>query len=161
MWPGILVLNFASNSCTLIFKDYSISIHSIQLCRLSLFYVLFCFRTRGRSHNHHTTPTKTTTQERGELLLLRYAARWGKEVMRGQAEVNIAEPARHCAPFTCPCQYIERHLKCKPRGKSKYFIVCDGLLAAERCDSFYFIFFSIFLILGVYAMYMVNYRSQV
>lgn len=125
---------------------------------------MFCFvfgHADDPTTTTHQPTTKTTTQERGELLLLRYAARWGKEVMRGLADVNIAEPARHCAPFTCPCQYIQRHLKCKPRGKSKYFIVCDGLLAAERCDSFYFIFFSIFLILGVYAMYMVNYRLPV
>lgn len=99
-------------------------------------------------------------QERGELLLLRYAGRWGTEVMSGLADVSILEPARHCAAFICPCQYIERHLACKPRGKSKYFIVCDGLLSAEKCDSFYFIFFSIFLILGIYAIYMVDFQSR-
>lgn len=119
-----------------------------------------CLNTRRMNHFFFVFLFCSSAQERGESLLLRYATRWGKEVMRGQADVSIVEPARHCAPFTCPCQYIERHLKCKPRGKSKYFIVCDGLLSAERCDSFYFIFYSLFLILGVYALYMVNFQSQ-
>ncbi|XP_062545248.1 uncharacterized protein LOC134211892 isoform X4 [Armigeres subalbatus] len=55
-------------------------------------------------------------QERGLLLLLRYASRWGNETMRGLLDVSSVEPARHCRQFQCPCQYIEFHLKCKPQG---------------------------------------------
>ncbi|XP_055601332.1 uncharacterized protein LOC129750129 isoform X2 [Uranotaenia lowii] len=55
-------------------------------------------------------------QERGLLLLLRYASRWGNESMRGLIDVTSVEPGRHCRQFQCPCQYIEFHLKCKPRG---------------------------------------------
>ncbi|XP_055539054.1 uncharacterized protein LOC129726421 isoform X3 [Wyeomyia smithii] len=55
-------------------------------------------------------------QERGLLLLLRYASRWGNQSMRGLIDVTSVEPARHCHQFQCPCQYIEYHLKCKPRG---------------------------------------------
>ncbi|XP_019559152.3 uncharacterized protein LOC109427947 isoform X4 [Aedes albopictus] len=55
-------------------------------------------------------------QERGLLLLLRYASRWGNETMRGLLDVTSVEPARHCRQFQCPCQYIEFHLKCKPQG---------------------------------------------
>ncbi|XP_062545249.1 uncharacterized protein LOC134211892 isoform X5 [Armigeres subalbatus] len=54
-------------------------------------------------------------QERGLLLLLRYASRWGNETMRGLLDVSSVEPARHCRQFQCPCQYIEFHLKCKPQ----------------------------------------------
>ncbi|CAO1314762.1 unnamed protein product [Diamesa serratosioi] len=55
-------------------------------------------------------------QERGEMLLLRYTARWGHECLRGMLDVSSIEPARHLAKFMCPCQYIECHLKCKPQG---------------------------------------------
>ncbi|XP_039431942.1 uncharacterized protein LOC120414703 isoform X3 [Culex pipiens pallens] len=55
-------------------------------------------------------------QERGLLLLLRYASRWGNESMRGLIDVTSVEPARHCRQFQCPCQYIEYHLKCKPQA---------------------------------------------
>ncbi|XP_053693861.1 uncharacterized protein LOC128741818 isoform X4 [Sabethes cyaneus] len=55
-------------------------------------------------------------QERGLLLLLRYASRWGNQSMRGLIDVTSVEPARHCHQFQCPCQYIEYHLKCKPQG---------------------------------------------
>jgi len=60
-------------------------------------------------------------QERGLLLLLRYAHRWGNEAMRGFLDVTSVNPARHCIKYMCPCQYIERHLQCKPRGKSFNF----------------------------------------
>ncbi|XP_035914989.1 uncharacterized protein LOC118513403 isoform X4 [Anopheles stephensi] len=55
-------------------------------------------------------------QERGMLLLLRYASRWGNEAMRGLIDVTPNDPARHCRQYQCPCQYVEYHLKCKPRG---------------------------------------------
>ncbi|XP_058820309.1 uncharacterized protein LOC131682665 isoform X2 [Topomyia yanbarensis] len=59
-------------------------------------------------------------QERGLLLLLRYGSRWGNQSMRGLIDVTSVEPARHCRQFQCPCQYIEYHLKCKPRGKFQF-----------------------------------------
>ncbi|XP_049538598.1 uncharacterized protein LOC125952883 isoform X4 [Anopheles darlingi] len=55
-------------------------------------------------------------QERGMLLLLRYASRWGNEARRGLIDVTQQDPARHCPQYQCPCQYVEQHLKCKPRG---------------------------------------------
>ncbi|XP_037025581.1 uncharacterized protein LOC119066958 isoform X4 [Bradysia coprophila] len=63
-----------------------------------------------------SNPTRVSRkQERGLLLFLRYTSRYGNEVVRGLADVSLIEPARHCASFICPCQYIERHLSCKPR----------------------------------------------
>lgn len=119
----------------------------------------------GNNNNKNAHETNHTNnkylQDRGELVLLRYLARWGRDVMRGRADVSAIEPARHCAPFICPCQYVEAHLKCKPRGKSQYWLVCDGLLSAESCNSITFIFYLIFLILGAYAMYMVAYHQSV
>uniref|UniRef100_A0AAG5CW29 Uncharacterized protein n=1 Tax=Anopheles atroparvus TaxID=41427 RepID=A0AAG5CW29_ANOAO len=65
-------------------------------------------------------------QERGMLLLLRYASRWGNEAIRGLIDVTQHEPARHCPPYQCPCQYVEHHLKCKPRG---YPCSCCALIS--------------------------------
>lgn len=73
-------------------------------------------------------------QERGLLLFLRYTSRFGNEVVRGLADVSLIEPARHCASFICPCQYIERHLSCKPRGKLKYLKLCYWVTESERYD---------------------------
>ncbi|XP_055539053.1 uncharacterized protein LOC129726421 isoform X2 [Wyeomyia smithii] len=70
-------------------------------------------------------------QERGLLLLLRYASRWGNQSMRGLIDVTSVEPARHCHQFQCPCQYIEYHLKCKPRGKFKFCCLCYWVSASE------------------------------
>ncbi|XP_053676988.1 uncharacterized protein LOC128727142 isoform X2 [Anopheles nili] len=71
-------------------------------------------------------------QERGMLLLLRYASRWGNEAMRGLLDVTQHEPARHCRQYQCPCQYVEYHLKCKPRGKLRIFNLFYWLTASER-----------------------------
>ncbi|XP_050100812.1 uncharacterized protein LOC126581298 isoform X2 [Anopheles aquasalis] len=65
-------------------------------------------------------------QERGMLLLLRYASRWGNEARRGLIDVTPQEPARHCPQYQCPCQYVEQHLKCKPRG---YPCSCCALIS--------------------------------
>lgn len=73
-------------------------------------------------------------QERALLLFLRYASRWGNEVMRGLANVSITEPARHCASFICPCQHIMRHLSCKPKGKFKFTNFFYWITASERYD---------------------------
>lgn len=63
------------------------------------------------------------------LLFLRYSSRWVKMLVRrkldfgDRSEPGIGQP-RHSALFACPCQYIENHLKFKPRGKltiSKFF----------------------------------------
>ncbi|XP_055295963.1 uncharacterized protein LOC129565286 isoform X2 [Sitodiplosis mosellana] len=59
-------------------------------------------------------------KERALLLFLRYASRWGNQTMRGFIKTGVTEPARHCAPYICPCQFIEEHLKCKPQGLCKY-----------------------------------------
>lgn len=73
-------------------------------------------------------------QERGKLLLLRYASRWGNEISRGLGGLSITEPGRHCGQIQCPCQFIEQHLSCKPRGKSKFVKLCYWVVAAERYD---------------------------
>ncbi|XP_053693858.1 uncharacterized protein LOC128741818 isoform X2 [Sabethes cyaneus] len=70
-------------------------------------------------------------QERGLLLLLRYASRWGNQSMRGLIDVTSVEPARHCHQFQCPCQYIEYHLKCKPQGKFKLCCLFYWVTASE------------------------------
>lgn len=73
-------------------------------------------------------------QERAVLLFLRYASRWANEVLRGLADVSLTEPGRHCASYTCPCQYIERHIKCKPQGKFKFTNLFYWIIASERYD---------------------------
>uniref|UniRef100_T1JA03 Transmembrane protein 268 n=1 Tax=Strigamia maritima TaxID=126957 RepID=T1JA03_STRMM len=66
-------------------------------------------------------------QERAEKLLLRYSQRWVKEYVRHHLDLHVdvhdrgeggpPTPPRHCIHARCPCQYIEEHLKYKPRGK--------------------------------------------
>ncbi|KAL5280316.1 hypothetical protein ACFFRR_004348 [Megaselia abdita] len=73
-------------------------------------------------------------QERSMLLFLRYASRWGNEAVRGLRDVSSSEPARHCAKYLCPCQFIEEHLTCKPRGKWKFLNIVYWVLASERYD---------------------------
>lgn len=74
------------------------------------------------------------SQERALLLYLRYASRWGNQTMRGFIKVNSIQPARHCAPHMCPCQFIEQHLKCKPQGKFKYLRISYWCSASEYYD---------------------------
>lgn len=73
-------------------------------------------------------------QERALLLFLRYASRWGNQTMRGFIKTGVTEPARHCAPHICPCQFIEEHLKYKPQGKLKYFRIGYWCSASEYYD---------------------------
>lgn len=75
-----------------------------------------------------------SSQERALLLFLRYASRWGNQTMRGFIKVGAQEPARHCAPYICPCQFIEEHLKCKPQGKLKYLKCSYWCSASEYYD---------------------------
>uniref|UniRef100_A0A182MMS5 Transmembrane protein 268 n=1 Tax=Anopheles culicifacies TaxID=139723 RepID=A0A182MMS5_9DIPT len=77
-------------------------------------------------------PRLCCATERGMLLLLRYASRWGNEAMRGLIDVTPNDPARHCRQYQCPCQYVEYHLKCKPRGKLRIFYLFYWLTASER-----------------------------
>ncbi|KAJ8961239.1 hypothetical protein NQ318_008922 [Aromia moschata] len=56
-------------------------------------------------------------QERATLLYLRYISRWGRDRVRGRLVSPPAAGGRHCSSFTCPCQFIEEHLHCKPTGK--------------------------------------------
>ncbi|KAL1379200.1 hypothetical protein pipiens_015068 [Culex pipiens pipiens] len=79
------------------------------------------FKNRESSVHIVAGHTFISFMERGLLLLLRYASRWGNESMRGLIDVTSVEPARHCRQFQCPCQYIEYHLKCKPQGKCEMF----------------------------------------
>ncbi|EEB17386.1 hypothetical protein Phum_PHUM463530 [Pediculus humanus corporis] len=64
--------------------------------------------------------------ERGEMLFLRYSSRWVRQYVRHQLDLNVDGsdhgsfpwvPPRHCISARCPCQFIEEHLKYKPRGK--------------------------------------------
>ncbi|XP_073988006.1 uncharacterized protein isoform X2 [Rhodnius prolixus] len=63
-------------------------------------------------------------QERATLLLLRYASRWARLIIRKQLDLGVAPgmgAARHCPLTGCPCQYIEHHLEYKPRD-----VCCGG-----------------------------------
>ncbi|XP_014253345.1 transmembrane protein 268 isoform X2 [Cimex lectularius] len=60
-------------------------------------------------------------QERANLLLLRYSSRWVKLLVKRKLDLGEGAtdpalgPPRHCTLFACPCQFIETHLKYKPR----------------------------------------------
>lgn len=79
-------------------------------------------------------------QERAELLLLRYASRWARHFVRRRLDLvidsqerdrgvmGLSVPPRHCVSARCPCQFIEDHLKHKPKGKltlRKFFLMPD------------------------------------
>uniref|UniRef100_A0A6M2DZC2 Putative secreted protein n=1 Tax=Xenopsylla cheopis TaxID=163159 RepID=A0A6M2DZC2_XENCH len=64
-----------------------------------------------------TTTRLSRKQERCALLYLRYASRWGGLALAGDLDISPMIGSRHCGVFRCPCQYIEEHLHCKPRGK--------------------------------------------
>ncbi|XP_031779347.1 transmembrane protein 268 isoform X2 [Nasonia vitripennis] len=77
-----------------------------------------------------TTTRVSRKQERAELLLLRYASRWSHHFVRhrlalavdsqernGRNSIGISvQPPRHCISARCPCQFIEEHLKYKPKA---------------------------------------------
>ncbi|XP_075992151.1 uncharacterized protein LOC142987338 isoform X2 [Anticarsia gemmatalis] len=61
-------------------------------------------------------------QERGHLLFLRYAGRWGAYAVKNRLNLCSTVPGRHGEKYVCPCQFIEEHLKVKPpAGIAKYF----------------------------------------
>ncbi|KAJ0181758.1 hypothetical protein K1T71_002480 [Dendrolimus kikuchii] len=61
-------------------------------------------------------------QERGSLLFLRYAGRWGSYAVKNRLSLNSSRPGRHGRKYACPCQFIEEHLKTKPpAGIAKFF----------------------------------------
>ncbi|CAH1645013.1 unnamed protein product [Spodoptera littoralis] len=61
-------------------------------------------------------------QERGALLFLRYAGRWGTLAVKNKLNLSTLVAGRHGEKYVCPCQYIEEHLKVKPpAGIAKYF----------------------------------------
>ncbi|XP_020286857.1 transmembrane protein 268 isoform X2 [Pseudomyrmex gracilis] len=78
-----------------------------------------------------TTTRISRKQERAELLLLRYASRWARHFVRRRLDLVIDSqerdrgvtglyvPPRHCVSARCPCQFIEDHLKHKPRAGRK------------------------------------------
>ncbi|KYM98148.1 Transmembrane protein C9orf91 like protein [Cyphomyrmex costatus] len=87
-----------------------------------------------------TTTRISRKQERAELLLLRYASRWARHFVRRRLDLvidsqerdrgvmGLSVPPRHCVSARCPCQFIEDHLKHKPRGKltlRKFFLMPD------------------------------------
>ncbi|KAK9510372.1 hypothetical protein O3M35_005172 [Rhynocoris fuscipes] len=64
-------------------------------------------------------------QERATLLLLRYASRWARLVIRRRLDLGVAPgmgATRHCSIYACPCQFIEHHLEYKPRD-----VCCGGV----------------------------------
>nr|XP_018902601.1 PREDICTED: transmembrane protein C9orf91 homolog isoform X1 [Bemisia tabaci] len=81
-----------------------------------------------------TTSYVSRKQERAVMLFLRYASRWTKLHARGRLVLNIdagrgghSHPPRHCISSQCPCQFIEEHLKFKPRGNFfSWYPVLDG-----------------------------------
>nr|XP_012229815.1 PREDICTED: transmembrane protein C9orf91 homolog isoform X2 [Linepithema humile] len=78
-----------------------------------------------------TTTRISRKQERAELLLLRYASRWARHFVRRRLDLvidsqerdrgitGLSVPPRHCVSARCPCQFIEDHLKYKPRAGRK------------------------------------------
>ncbi|XP_018046152.1 PREDICTED: transmembrane protein C9orf91 homolog isoform X1 [Atta colombica] len=78
-----------------------------------------------------TTTRISRKQERAELLLLRYASRWARHFVRRRLDLvidsqerdrgimGLSVPPRHCVSARCPCQFIEDHLKHKPRAGRK------------------------------------------
>ncbi|XP_014610926.1 PREDICTED: transmembrane protein C9orf91 homolog isoform X2 [Polistes canadensis] len=78
-----------------------------------------------------TTTRISRKQERAELLLLRYASRWARRFVRRRLDLvidsqdrnrsitGLSVPPRHCVSARCPCQFIEDHLKYKPRAGQK------------------------------------------
>ncbi|XP_043275338.1 transmembrane protein 268 isoform X2 [Venturia canescens] len=78
-----------------------------------------------------STTRLSRKQERAELLLLRYASRWARHFVRHRLDLVIdsqernrgiggqSVPPRHCVSARCPCQYIEDHLKYKPKAGQK------------------------------------------
>ncbi|XP_046834988.1 transmembrane protein 268 isoform X1 [Vespa crabro] len=86
-----------------------------------------------------TTTRISRKQERAELLLLRYASRWARHFVRRRLDLvidsqdrnrsitGLSVPPRHCVSARCPCQFIEDHLKYKPRGYPPGFTWCAYL----------------------------------
>ncbi|KAI5641566.1 hypothetical protein NE865_06323 [Phthorimaea operculella] len=63
-------------------------------------------------------------QERGALLFLRYAGRWGAYAVKNRLNLSSSTPGRHGPKYVCPCQFIEEHLKTKPpAGIAKFFML--------------------------------------
>lgn len=66
--------------------------------------------------------SKYYLQERGALLYLRYAGRWGAQAVKNRLNLSSSVPGRHSDKYVCPCQFIEEHLKTKPpAGLAKFF----------------------------------------
>ncbi|XP_046735866.1 transmembrane protein 268 isoform X1 [Diprion similis] len=86
-----------------------------------------------------TTTRVSRKQERAELLLLRYASRWARHFARRRLDlvidsqernrtvVGTSVAPRHCVSARCPCQFIEDHLKYKPKGYPPGFTWCAYL----------------------------------
>ncbi|XP_011304366.1 transmembrane protein C9orf91 homolog isoform X2 [Fopius arisanus] len=78
-----------------------------------------------------STTRLSRKQERAELVLLRYAPRWARNFVRHRLDLVVdsqdrnrviigsTAPPRHCISARCPCQFIEDHLKFKPKAGRK------------------------------------------
>ncbi|CAH0700706.1 unnamed protein product [Spodoptera exigua] len=56
-------------------------------------------------------PCQYVEEERGALLFLRYAGRWGTLAVKNKLNLSSLVAGRHGEKYVCPCQYIEEHLK--------------------------------------------------
>lgn len=75
---------------------------------------------------------------RGELLLSRYLQRWSKDYLRRRLDWTVDEEGgnppdpRHLTSALCPCQYIEEHLRNKPRRDPRAFCPAFSAFLRER-----------------------------
>ncbi|XP_076316331.1 uncharacterized protein LOC143228834 isoform X1 [Tachypleus tridentatus] len=79
----------------------------------------------------HTITHVSQKEKYAEKLLLRYIQRWVKEFVQKRLDLSIplhgdrengSLPChfRHCTMARCPCQYIQEHLRFKPRNKFSF-----------------------------------------
>jgi len=95
-------------------------------CKLNMLLLAYCCFVACFLFPTKVVGVVCVAQERAEMVFLRYSQRWAKEYVRRHLELSVdgAErggfsmaPPRHCISSRCPCQFIEEHLKYKPRGK--------------------------------------------
>ncbi|XP_034235968.1 transmembrane protein 268 isoform X2 [Thrips palmi] len=77
-------------------------------------------------------------QERGEQLLARYVQRWSKDFLRRRLDWTLDEAGgnpmnpRHLSSAQCPCQFIEEHLRNKPRHDTRACCPCWSAWLQDR-----------------------------
>ena len=84
-------------------------------------------------------PTRVSRkQERGEQLLVRYIQRWSKDFLRRRLDWTVDEAGgnpmnpRHLSSAQCPCQFIEEHLRNKPKHDTRACCPCWSAWLQER-----------------------------